>query len=82
MTASRLLRHARVKKDDGKWKPVPFVIDRGKVVPESYVLDVPIDFAGYVAENYDGQFSGRTTLRSALIDVEAPAEQLERLGLA
>jgi len=42
-------------------------MDQGRVVPESYILDVPTDFSGYVAENYDEQYRGRVTVRGALI---------------
>ncbi len=41
-------------------------IERGLIVPDSYLLDVPTDFAGYVAENYDGRYRGRVTARAAL----------------
>ena len=57
--------------------------DRGTLVPGSVLLDVPTDFAGYVAENYDGQYRGRTTVREALVEsLNAPAvETLARVGL-
>lgn len=42
-------------------------VDQGRVVPESYILDVPTDFAGYVAENYDERYRGRVTVKEALI---------------
>jgi penicillin-binding protein 1C len=42
-------------------------IDQGRLVPESYILDVPTDFSGYVAENYDERYRGRVTVREALI---------------
>jgi penicillin-binding protein 1C len=42
-------------------------IDQGRVLPDSYLLDIPTDFAGYVAENYDERYRGRVTLREALI---------------
>jgi penicillin-binding protein 1C len=42
-------------------------IDQGRLVPDSYILDVPTDFAGYVAENYDERYRGRVTVREALI---------------
>ncbi|HEY0511911.1 MAG TPA: penicillin-binding protein 1C, partial [Thermoanaerobaculia bacterium] len=42
-------------------------IDQGRLVPDSYLLDVPTDFAGYVAENYDQRYRGRVTVREALI---------------
>ncbi|HEY7215306.1 MAG TPA: penicillin-binding protein 1C [Thermoanaerobaculia bacterium] len=42
-------------------------MDQGRVLPESYILDVPTDFSGYVAENYDERYRGRVTVRQALI---------------
>ncbi len=50
-------------------KPFLYVMamDQGRVLPDSYILDVPTDFAGYVAENYDERYRGRVTVRDALI---------------
>lgn len=42
-------------------------LDGGRILPDSYLLDVPTDFAGYVAENYDGRYRGRVTVREALV---------------
>ncbi len=42
-------------------------MDQGRVLPDSYLLDVPTDFSGYVAENYDERYRGRVTVREALI---------------
>jgi penicillin-binding protein 1C len=58
-------------------------IDAGRIVPASFLLDVPHDFAGYVAENYDGEFRGRVTARQALVEsLNAPAVALAaELGL-
>ena len=42
-------------------------MDQGRLVPDSYILDIPTDFAGYVAENYDERYRGRVTVREALI---------------
>jgi penicillin-binding protein 1C len=51
--------------------------DDGLLVPESYVLDVPTDYAGYVPENYDGTYRGRVTAREALVQsLNAPAVHL------
>ena len=51
--------------------------DDGLLVPESYVLDVPTDYGGYVPENYDGTYRGRVTARDALIQsLNAPAVHL------
>jgi penicillin-binding protein 1C len=51
--------------------------DAGRIVPESFLLDVPTDFAGYVPENYDGQYRGQVTAREALVQsLNAPAVRL------
>ncbi|HEX3556385.1 MAG TPA: penicillin-binding protein 1C [Thermoanaerobaculia bacterium] len=42
-------------------------LDEGRILPDSYLLDVPTDFSGYVAENYDERYRGRVTVRDALI---------------
>ncbi|HSF40823.1 MAG TPA: penicillin-binding protein 1C [Thermoanaerobaculia bacterium] len=42
-------------------------MDTGRVIPATYLLDVPTDFSGYVAENYDERYRGRVTVREALI---------------
>jgi penicillin-binding protein 1C len=42
-------------------------MDQGRIIPNSYLLDIPTDFAGYVAENYDDRYRGRVTVREALI---------------
>jgi penicillin-binding protein 1C len=48
----------------------PFIyamaIDRGLVLPEHLVLDVPVEFGSYAPRNYDGRFSGLVTLEEAL----------------
>jgi penicillin-binding protein 1C len=52
-------------------------MDQGRLVPDSYLLDIPTDFAGYVAENYDERYRGRVTVREALItSLNAPAVRL------
>ncbi len=58
-------------------------LDEGRILPESYLLDIPTDFSGYVAENYDGEYRGRVTVAEALIDsLNAPAVRLlARMGL-
>jgi penicillin-binding protein 1C len=51
--------------------------DDGLLVPESYVLDVPTDYGGYVPENYDGTYRGRVTAHDALVQsLNAPAVHL------
>jgi penicillin-binding protein 1C len=42
-------------------------IDQGRILPDSYLLDVPTDFSGYVPENFDQQYHGRVTVREALV---------------
>lgn len=52
-------------------------LDRGEILPQSILLDVPTDFAGYVAENYDGTYRGRVEAREALArSLNAPAVRL------
>jgi penicillin-binding protein 1C len=50
-------------------KPFLFAMafDRGLIVPESLLLDIPTDFSGYVTENYDGVYRGRVSAREALV---------------
>ena len=58
-------------------------LDEGIAIPETYVLDIPTDFSGYVAENYDSKYRGRITLENALIlSLNAPAVRLlSQVGL-
>jgi len=42
-------------------------LDEGRVIPDSWLLDVPTDFSGYVPENYDERYRGRVTMREALV---------------
>lgn len=52
-------------------------MDSGRIIPDSYLLDIPTDFAGYVPENFDGQYSGLVTVREALVrSLNAPAVRL------
>jgi penicillin-binding protein 1C len=57
--------------------------DAGVIVPDTWLLDVPTDYAGYVAENYDGQYRGRVSARTALVhSLNAPAVSLlARVGV-
>ena len=59
-------------------------MDEGQILPESYLLDIPTDFSGYVAENYDGEYRGRVTVRESLVhSLNAPAVRLlARVGLS
>jgi len=58
-------------------------LDEGIAIPDTYVLDVPTDFSGYVAENYDSKYRGKITLENALIlSLNAPAvRMLSQVGL-
>jgi penicillin-binding protein 1C len=58
-------------------------LDEGIVIPDSYLLDIPTDFSGYVAENYDSKYRGKVTLETALIlSLNAPAvRMLSQVGL-
>ena len=38
-------------------------LDRGHLIADGYLLDVPTDYSGYVAENYDGRYRGRVIAR-------------------
>lgn len=52
-------------------------MDSGRIIPDSYLLDIPTDFAGYVPENFDGQYSGLVTVSEALVrSLNAPAVRL------
>ncbi|MDX1996740.1 MAG: penicillin-binding transpeptidase domain-containing protein [Thermoanaerobaculia bacterium] len=60
-------------------KPLLYALafDRGVVLPDSSVLDVPTDFNGYRVENFDGRYRGRTTARMALVEsLNTPAVRL------
>lgn len=59
-------------------------LDEGRVIPDSWLLDVPTDFSGYVPENYDERYRGRVTVREALVlSLNACAVRLlSEIGLA
>ncbi|MFW5501103.1 MULTISPECIES: penicillin-binding protein 1C [unclassified Maridesulfovibrio] len=48
----------------------PFIyglaFDQGKLVPDSFVYDIPVDYAGYSPQNYDRIYHGQVTVRQAL----------------
>jgi penicillin-binding protein 1C len=48
----------------------PFIyanaIDRGLVIPDRLVTDIPKDYGGYAPRNYDGNFSGLVRIEDAL----------------
>jgi penicillin-binding protein 1C len=66
-------------------KPFVYVraFDEGLIIPDSYLLDVPTDFSGYIAQNYDGEYRGRVLARDALrLSLNASAVRLlSRVGL-
>jgi penicillin-binding protein 1C len=41
-------------------------IEKGLITPSAILQDVPVNFAGYVAENYDGKYHGVVTVKEAL----------------
>ncbi|HWP90846.1 MAG TPA: penicillin-binding protein 1C [Thermodesulfobacteriota bacterium] len=52
-------------------------LDRGLVIPATFMLDIPTDFSGYVPKNYDGVYRGQVTMREALIrSLNVPAARL------
>ncbi|MGB2770384.1 MAG: penicillin-binding protein 1C [Candidatus Zixiibacteriota bacterium] len=52
-------------------------IDRGLITPSAMLYDVPVNYAGYVAENYDGKYHGVVTVREALVrSLNVPAALL------
>ncbi|MGB7062283.1 MAG: penicillin-binding protein 1C [Candidatus Zixiibacteriota bacterium] len=52
-------------------------IDRGLITPRGILYDVPVNYAGYVAENYDGKYHGVVTVREALVrSLNVPAALL------
>ena len=60
-------------------KPLLYALafDRGLAVPDSWLLDLPRDYAGYVPQNYDGRYRGQVTAREALVQsLNAPAVAL------
>ena len=67
-------------------KPFLFAMamDQGRVLPDSYILDVPTNFSGYVAENYDDRYRGRVTVRDALVQSlnACTVRLLSQVGLA
>jgi penicillin-binding protein 1C len=52
-------------------------IDRGIITPSAMLYDVPVNYAGYVAENYDGQYHGVVSVKEALVkSLNVPAALL------
>jgi penicillin-binding protein 1C len=50
-------------------KPLVYglAMDAGKMTPKKMIADVPINYAGYVPENYDLRFNGQVTMEYALM---------------
>jgi len=60
-------------------KPFLFAraMDQGRILPGTYLLDIPTDFSGYIPENYDGEYRGRVTAGEALrLSLNASAVRL------
>jgi penicillin-binding protein 1C len=54
-----------------------YAMDRGLITPCAILHDVPVNYAGYVAENYDGEYHGVVTVREALVrSLNVPAALL------
>lgn len=43
-----------------------YAIEKGLITPAAILHDVPVNYAGYVAENYDGKYHGTVTVKDAL----------------
>lgn len=58
-------------------------MDQGLIVPDSLLLDIPTDYAGYAPQNYDGTFRGAVSAEFALShSLNVPAVRLlGNLGL-
>ncbi|HET9766407.1 MAG TPA: penicillin-binding transpeptidase domain-containing protein, partial [Thermoanaerobaculia bacterium] len=66
-------------------KPLIFAlgIDRGLVLPDHLVPDVPVAYGNYTPQNFDGRFAGLVSLDDALsLSLNVPfVHLLDRLGL-
>lgn len=78
----------------------PFIyalaFDEGLITPNRTLLDIPLNFNGYVPKNYDGTFNGKISVKEALkLSLNIPAidlqnqlgenslyELLEKVGIA
>ena len=58
-------------------------LDRGLILPQRLVLDVPVHYGGYAPENYDGTHQGLVSMRDALSrSLNVPFVQLlQRVGV-
>ncbi|HUM48257.1 MAG TPA: penicillin-binding protein 1C, partial [Chitinophagales bacterium] len=57
--------------------------DKGMITPKSVIADVPVNFRGYMPENYDKKFRGNITVEAALANsLNVPAvKMLDQLGV-
>ena len=60
----------------------PFIyalaLDEGLITPNRTLLDIPMNFNGYVPKNYDGKFNGKITAKEALkLSLNLPAIDLQ-----
>lgn len=66
-------------------KPLLYALgfDRGIITPHSVIADVPVNFHGYLPQNYDKQFRGNITVETALANsLNVPSvKMLELLGV-
>jgi len=59
----------------------PFIytiaLDEGLLSPKSLLFDIPVDYSGYIPENYDGKYHGAVTFEDALKEsLNVPAVNL------
>jgi penicillin-binding protein 1C len=80
MSKHGMINGALIRRSPGSTlKPLLYAkaMDAGLLVPQSMLLDIPTEFAGYSARNYDGQYRGRITVEDALIhSLNVPAVRL------
>ncbi|CCO22477.1 penicillin-binding protein 1C [Maridesulfovibrio hydrothermalis] len=60
---------AETKRSPGSTlKPFIYALafDQGKLTPDSFVYDIPVDYSGYSPENYNRTWSGQVTVKEAL----------------
>lgn len=77
---------AETKRSPGSTlKPFLYALamDKGLVVPATFLYDIPVDFSGYSPENYDRTWSGQVEMREALSrSLNVPAvKTLARTGV-
>ena len=81
----QLAMFARPRSPGSTLKPFVYAlaIDRGMVLPEYLVADVPTQYGTYRPRNFDGDWSGLVTLRDALArSLNLPfVDLLEQLGI-